>query len=431
VDRLLRAFGRRPRRDPPSAQVLVRPFRAAFAVALQLTLSLYSTGSYPSLCLTTLRSRSNHIIAALSIALAASLALCILVSLDLRSTHPQARVVILRSELAAQRARAAQARRVRAMQAALEAPLLRGNELDSVDEGGVWAAVGGAGAAWERSRSATVQAYAARARLPVDDPEAAWLPDVAPHGPPRALASRRPVGAPAPITKDALGVPVMFSPGKRHRHSSRRREATDEDEKSPQRRRARARGGDEDDNQDGGVTSTASSEQQDGGTSTASSSDDAPRARARRPSHRHRHPADPPSSPSTSTSSSSSPDDDNSATKERAPGKRHHERAHPTHRRRSSSSRHAHAHEHERPSEHHHHPQHRREDDHVHRRRRRSHERHSSSGETDGESEDKEGPERRRQRRKRRERKLAAEARTTDVNASRMETASAGAADAA
>ncbi|GAA5850562.1 hypothetical protein JCM9279_007542 [Rhodotorula babjevae] len=399
-------------------------FGLSGAVLGEVLLPLKScTGPYPSLCLTTLRSRSNQIIVVLSVALAASLALCILVSLDLRSTHPRARVVVLRSELAAQRVQAAQAGRVRAMQAALEAPLLQGDERDSAGEERTRAWVGAAGAASERSRSSTVQAYAARARLPVDGAEEAWLPDVEAHGPLRAPASRRAVAAPASSGKDALGVPVMFSPGKRHRHTDRRRlEATNEEEEPHRPRRAPARGVDERDEHDDGATSTASSRTSESGATTASSSDDdAPRARAPPRSHRHRHAADSPSSSSssTSTSSSASPEDDASTTEERAPGKHHHERARSSRRRHSSSAHHER--EHERTSGHHH-RQHRHDDEHPHRHRRRS-----SRGEMGGESEEEE---RRRERRKRRKRKLAAEARTADVNATRMETASAGAAGA-
>ncbi|GAA5934223.1 hypothetical protein JCM3775_006941 [Rhodotorula graminis] len=392
------------------------------AVLGEVLLPLKScTGPYPSLCLTELQSHSTRIIAVLSVALAASLALCVLVTLDLRSTHPHARVVILRAELAAQRARATQARRVRALQQALETPLLRAEGLErSADEDDRRAWLGGAGAGREASRRATVSAYAARARLPVDDPEAAWLSSSEPLGPPVALAARRPVIAPSPSRKDALGVPLMFSPGKRHRHPSRRREAPEEEEhqasKPPRRHHARGRAAGEAVSTDDETSSSGSDNESAGGTSTTSSSEDAPRARARRTSHRPRHAA-PPSPPSTSTSSSST-DNDGTTTEEHAPGKRHHRRAGSSRRQRSSA--HRHEHKHGQASGHRDH-KHRCDDEHPHERRRHRHE-------SDGDSQE---DERRRRREKREQRKRDAEARTADVNASRMETASAGAADAA
>ncbi|TNY21367.1 hypothetical protein DMC30DRAFT_416123 [Rhodotorula diobovata] len=163
-------------------------FALSGAVLGEVLLPLMScTRPYPTLCLTWLRHRALQTVAVASVALAASLALCILVSLDLHSTHPEASVVILRYELAEQRARQAQARGVRAMQAALEAPLL-GDESDGVDEG-----PSGYPPSWAKGRRATVRAYAARARLPVDDPEAAWPAFVAaqPSSGPRTHPKRK------------------------------------------------------------------------------------------------------------------------------------------------------------------------------------------------------------------------------------------------
>ncbi|BGP36848.1 hypothetical protein JCM10449v2_000750 [Rhodotorula kratochvilovae] len=266
-------------------------FALSGALLGEVLLPLMScTQPYPTLCLTEIRSQAIHVLVVLSLALAASLALCILVSLDLHSTHPEARVVILRSELAAQRAQDAQRRRIARYQAGMDAlagePLLASGAGTSDEE-----APDSFAGRQEASKQATVRAFLARARLPVDDPEAAFPSPVARAPPPPASTPR--LVPPPSTSKDALGVPAMFSPGKRserdrsrsHSRSRRRRDDNDDDGEPPRHHRRRRA---EDDDEDTDASSLTSSSDDDETTETSL---DKPSRRAT-PRHR-RHPAPP------------------------------------------------------------------------------------------------------------------------------------------
>ncbi|GAA5825500.1 hypothetical protein JCM3770_004520 [Rhodotorula araucariae] len=307
---------------PPTTRIwdLVRTITSYLAVLWTVCLCLSGTllgevllpvmhcaQPYPALCVTLVRMRAIHVVAVLAVALAASLALCILVSVDLHATHPEARVVILRSELAAQRA---QRRRIARYQAEMDAlagePLLAGAGQGGSDDD--LPGPGHAGTLAERreaSRRATVRAFLARSKLPVDDPEAALLPSLLlARAPPSPTKPLRGVLPPARI-KDALGAPAMFSPDKRRARgrSSQRGHSDDDGGKDAEHEHAHAHAHarhrhhrrheeeEEEDKSDTDTDTSSSTGPGDDDDDTTETSMDKPRAHAR--AHGHHHAARP------------------------------------------------------------------------------------------------------------------------------------------